>query len=129
LVAATPGAARQFSSGLSVLKSQGGVRLKPPVSPRRRFGPEGLPRVGRRFNAGSGVWTFCTPTACRHISPGQPPWEKRRATRTRPARAGAVASIPKVTLIECHLVALQRRSEFSLKGFTEGSKNEVLTDD
>jgi len=43
-----------------------------------------------------------------------PPWENRRIISTRPARAGA-ASVPEVTLIECHLIALQQRSEFCLK--------------
>jgi len=43
-----------------------------------------------------------------------PPWENRCVTPTRPARAGA-ASVPKVTLIECHLIAPQQRSEFYLK--------------
>ena len=47
----------------------------------------------------TGAWTFCTPTACGHISPGQPPWENRRAIPTRPARAGAVASVPRSRLI------------------------------
>jgi hypothetical protein len=38
---------------------------------------------------------FCTPTACGRISPRATPWEDRRLILTRPARAGAVASVPK----------------------------------
>jgi len=53
----------------------------------------------------------------RAYQPRATPWENRRVTPTRPARAGAVASVPQVTLIGCHLLSLQQRSEFCLKGF------------
>ena len=35
---------------------------------------------------------------------------------TRPARAGAFSSVPKVTLIKCHLVAIQQRVTCALAG-------------
>ena len=88
-----------------------------PFQPLRPWGPSpnsSGPAAGR---VQTEVRTFCTPTACGHISPGQPPWENCRAIPTRPAGAGAVASVPKVTLVECHLIALQQRPEFCLKGF------------
>jgi hypothetical protein len=43
-----------------------------------------------------------------------PPWENRCVIPARPARAGA-ASVPKPTLLERHLIAIQQRSEFRLK--------------
>jgi hypothetical protein len=79
-------------------------------------GGNGLPRLrSSSFQPGlwssdilhaNGVWAY---------QPRATPWENRRVIRTRPARAGAAPSVPKVKLIECHLVAVQQRSEFCLK--------------
>ena len=46
-----------------------------------------------RADPATEVWTFCTPTACWHISPGHPPWESPRAIPTRPARAGVAPDL------------------------------------
>ena len=53
----------------------------------------------------------------RAYQPRATSWENRGVIPTRPARAGAVPSFPRITLIEWHLIAIQQRSEFCLKGF------------
>ena len=50
----------------------------------------------------------------RAYQPRATPWENRRVIPTRAARAGAATSVPKVTLIEGHLIALQQRPELCL---------------
>ena len=103
---------------LSRLQNRRSALLNPPCRQRLSHLPGGTSREARRFSAGYSGLDILHANGVGANQPRAseeraPPWENPCVFSTRPARAG-VASDPKVTLIECHLITLPQRSELCL---------------